>query len=424
MEALDEFKSTLGLVPSLPKSMTYFCNVLNYTKMAILQILPFEEGCLPVKYLGVPLVSSWLIYRDCKELFERVHNRIKDWKNKSLSAAGRLQLVQSVIGSMHVYWASVFILPSRVLLDIEQLMRGFLWCQGERQKGKSKVAWEVVCLPKKEGGLGLRRLDLFNKALMVTHIWNLLSRKESLWVKWIHVYKLRGRNFFEIPFRGNMTWGWRKILQLRPLIRDHIWYRIGDGATCSLWFDRWCPSSPLASIVSTRDIHRAGLDMFSKVKDVIHNGDWLWPLELSSKYPILSSLNVPSISTSTDALEWQNDCGVSQPFSVATVWDCFRPRADEVTWYNVVWFNNCIPRHSFHMWLVAKRKLKTQDMLRQWDINGSLLSLGQHEGLGWSFPMLWLDYFICTDIAKITNKRSKPDKHRHEKGKTVQEPEI
>ncbi|GKE41866.1 hypothetical protein Tco_1469150, partial [Tanacetum coccineum] len=96
-------------------------------------------------------------------------------------------------------------------------------------------------------------------------------------------------------------------------------------------FDRWCPSSPLASIVSTRDIHRAGLDMFSKVKDVIHNGDWLWPLELSSEYPILSSLNVPSISTSTDALEWQNDCGVSQPFSVATVWDCFRPHADEVT---------------------------------------------------------------------------------------------
>ncbi|GKE33130.1 putative reverse transcriptase domain, reverse transcriptase zinc-binding domain protein, partial [Tanacetum coccineum] len=269
MEALDEFKSAPGLVPSLPKSTAYFCNVLNYTKMAILQILPFEEGCLPVKYLGVPLVSSRLIYRDCKELIEKVQHRIRDWKNKSLSAAGRLQLVKSVIGSMHVYWASVFILPSRVLLDFEQLMRNFLWCQGESQKGKSKVAWEVVCLPKKKGGLGLRRLDLFNKALMVTHIWNLLSRKESLWVKWIQVYKLRGHNFFEISFRGNMTWGWRKILQLWPLIRDHIWYRIGDGATCSLWFDRWCPSSLLASIVSTHDIHRAGLDMFSKVKDVI-----------------------------------------------------------------------------------------------------------------------------------------------------------
>ncbi|GJR20093.1 reverse transcriptase domain-containing protein [Tanacetum coccineum] len=68
---------------------------------------------------------------------------------------------------MHVYWASVFILPSRVLLDFEHLMRNFLWAQGESQKGKSKVAWEVVCLPMKEGGLGVRRLERFNKALMV-----------------------------------------------------------------------------------------------------------------------------------------------------------------------------------------------------------------------------------------------------------------
>nr|GEU38638.1 hypothetical protein [Tanacetum cinerariifolium] len=61
-------------------------------------------------------------------------------------------------------------------------------------KGRSKVAWEAVCLPKDEGGLGVRRLDTFNKALMVSHIWKLLSLKESLWVKWVHIYKLKGRN--------------------------------------------------------------------------------------------------------------------------------------------------------------------------------------------------------------------------------------
>ncbi|GJX72136.1 hypothetical protein Tco_0309307 [Tanacetum coccineum] len=265
---------------------------------------------------GVPLVSSRLIYRDCKELIEKVQHRIRDWKNKSLSAAGRLQLVKSVIGSMHVYWASVFILPSRVLLDFEQLMRNFLWAQGESQKGKSKVAWEVVCLPMKEGGLG------------------------------VHEYKLRGRNFFEVPFRGNMTWGWRKILQLRPLIRDHIWFRIGDGATCSLWFDKWCSSSPLASIVTSRDIHRAGLDMSSKVNDVIYNGGWAWPIELSSKYPLLSTIVVPTVSTTLDSLEWHSDGGVSMPFSVATVWNCLRPRDVVVPWVTIGFVNYCI--HDLH----------------------------------------------------------------------------
>ncbi|GJV06245.1 hypothetical protein Tco_1343901, partial [Tanacetum coccineum] len=158
-EALEEFKEASGLVPSLPKSTAYFCNVLNHTKLAILNVLPFDEGRLPVKYLGVPLVSSRLLIRDCKELVEKVQSRIMDWKNKSLSIAGRLQLARSVIGSMHIFWASVFIIPMRVLLDLEQLMRGFIWCQGSMRRGQSKVAWDVVCLPKNEGGLGLRWLD-------------------------------------------------------------------------------------------------------------------------------------------------------------------------------------------------------------------------------------------------------------------------
>nr|GFC76917.1 putative reverse transcriptase domain, reverse transcriptase zinc-binding domain protein [Tanacetum cinerariifolium] len=99
MEALDEFKNASGLTPSLPKSTAYFCNVLNHVKLSILQVLPFDEGRLPVKYLGVPLVSSRLIYRDCQELIKRVQRRVNDWKNKSLSTAGRLQLINSVVSS-------------------------------------------------------------------------------------------------------------------------------------------------------------------------------------------------------------------------------------------------------------------------------------------------------------------------------------
>nr|GEW02599.1 hypothetical protein [Tanacetum cinerariifolium] len=90
MDSLDEFKNDSGLTPNLPKSISYFCNVLNYVKIGILSVLPFEEGKLPVKYLGVPLVPSRLIYRDYTELVEKVTKRISDWKNKSLSFASGL----------------------------------------------------------------------------------------------------------------------------------------------------------------------------------------------------------------------------------------------------------------------------------------------------------------------------------------------
>nr|GEX84452.1 hypothetical protein [Tanacetum cinerariifolium] len=344
-DALDKFKLASGLTPSLPKSTSYFCNVLNHVKIAILHILPFEEGRLPVKYLGVPLVSSRLVYRDCRELIEKVCGRVMDWKNKSLSAACRLQLIQSVLGSMHIYWASMFIIPSRVLLDVEHIMRGFLWCQGLLKKGKAKVSWDVICRTRIEGGLGIRRLDLFNKPLMVSHLWNLISLKESLWVKWIHVYKLKGRCFLEVLCHGNMTWGWRKILQLFPLIREFIWYRIGDGLKASAWFDSWCHLGLISRIVSSRDIYRACYDLDAKVNELIVNGLWGWPNEWFSKYPLLCLITPPILSNTHDRLEWCTNSGLVKPFSISNVWNSIRPR------------------------------LKTQDVLRHWDISKHMKAL-------------------------------------------------
>ncbi|GJR41629.1 hypothetical protein Tco_1309732 [Tanacetum coccineum] len=53
MDAMEEFKDASGLIPSLPKSTAYFCNVLNHTKLSILQILPFEEGRCRSKVLDL-----------------------------------------------------------------------------------------------------------------------------------------------------------------------------------------------------------------------------------------------------------------------------------------------------------------------------------------------------------------------------------
>ncbi|GJV67697.1 putative RNA-directed DNA polymerase [Tanacetum coccineum] len=368
MDSLDEFKAVSGLVPSIPKSTAYFCNVLNHVKIGILNIMPFSEGDLPVKYLGVSLISSRLLNKYCKILVEKARNRIGDWKNKSLSFAGRLQLCTSVISSMQVYWASVFVIPKGIIYDIQQLIRAFLWCNGEIKRGKAKVAWEEICLPKSEGGLGLRSLEIFNLALMTTHIWNIISNKESLWVRWIHTYKLRGRTLWDVQPKGAMSWGWRKILQLRSIVKPFFWARIGNGMTTSVWYDLCCPQSPLSTFLTPRDIAREGSSLQLRVADLVVNGAWNWPLSWLAKAPNLSYIAAPNLNESQDCFLWRDVNGNMKIFSVKLAWEALRPRDVEVVWHKTGWFSHCIPRYAFHLWLVMRRSLKTQDRLRPWDV--------------------------------------------------------
>ena len=66
----------------------------------IQQVTGFKLGNLPVRYLGVPLVTRRLTDKDCRPLVERITSRINHWSTKFLSYAGRLQLVQAMLYSI------------------------------------------------------------------------------------------------------------------------------------------------------------------------------------------------------------------------------------------------------------------------------------------------------------------------------------
>ncbi|GJU98891.1 hypothetical protein Tco_1328162, partial [Tanacetum coccineum] len=277
LEVKYEFKKISSLVPSIPKSTVFFCNVRNHVKLAILNIMRFNRGKFPVKYLGVPLISSRILNRDCKILVEKATNRIGDWKNKSLSYAG-LQLCKSVISSMQVYWASVLIIPKGIILDIQQLIRGFLWCNGALKREKAKVAWDVICLLKKEGGLGVRSLEVFNIALMTTHIWNIVTNKESRWVRWIHMYKLKGRTIWDVPVKADMK----------------------------------------------------GFSIKNCVADLVVDNTWIWPQAWLLKAPDLGLIAVPVLDESClDLHQWRASNGKLSAFSVSCAWEERRLRGVE-----------------------------------------------------------------------------------------------
>ena len=118
--------------------------------------LELNAGELPVRYLGLPLISKCLSTRDCTPLIHVVGQRLQSWKAKLLSYAGRMELIKSVLSAMHLYWTSMFELPVNVLREIDRMMMGFLWF-GHGNRKCIFTSWQNVCRPKEEGGLGIRR---------------------------------------------------------------------------------------------------------------------------------------------------------------------------------------------------------------------------------------------------------------------------
>ncbi|GJU28308.1 putative reverse transcriptase, RNA-dependent DNA polymerase [Tanacetum coccineum] len=143
-KAMETFCSISGLNPNIGKSIVFFGNVQDNVKQEILSIPPFKVGSLPVTYLGVPLITKQLSFTDCKCLIDIVKAKVNNWMNKMLSYDGRLQLIASILSSMQVYFASVFILPKIKLRNGSSPDAEFK-PSGDNEK---KVTEE----PRKEGG--------------------------------------------------------------------------------------------------------------------------------------------------------------------------------------------------------------------------------------------------------------------------------
>lgn len=168
-------------------------------KEKILQILNFKEGSLPVTRLRVPLVSTVVKKDHCRRLFERITARVTSCY-RHLSCAGRLQLINSILRSLHVFCCCVFLLsiPKATAKDIDKRCRNFL-CMGSVEGGKKwVVAGDKICRPKNKGSLGIKVVMSWNKAAIGKQVWDLVVVKSYLWASWTAKNKLRNVSFWGI----------------------------------------------------------------------------------------------------------------------------------------------------------------------------------------------------------------------------------
>ncbi|GJR64785.1 RNA-directed DNA polymerase, eukaryota, reverse transcriptase zinc-binding domain protein [Tanacetum coccineum] len=261
----------------------------------------------------VPLIAKKLGVKNCKSLTDKVAVKINCWKNKMLTYAGRIQLIAT-----------------------------------------------------DRGGLGKKSLKAWNEILLIKQLWKIVKDKESSWVKWVNVVKLKGTSIWDIKISHGDRCGWKKLLDLRSNIKNHVFYSVGSGKNVSMWFDRWDIKGPLLDIIQRRVWYEKRYTDNEKVADMIKKGVWIWLAYWYNRFPDLCNINVPHLfEGKSDKVLWLDNQNEKKEFSTRQAWNDLRENVDKVEWHHVVWFPRFQPRQAFIIWLAILERLATQDRIKK-----------------------------------------------------------
>jgi hypothetical protein len=92
--------------------------------------------------------------------------RLASWQKIYLSKGERLTLIKSTLFSIPTYFLSLFPLLAGIAKRLERFQRDFLWDSPDGKHNLHLIKWKTFCSRIARGGLGVKNLTLFNKALL------------------------------------------------------------------------------------------------------------------------------------------------------------------------------------------------------------------------------------------------------------------
>lgn len=118
-----------------------------------------------------------------KSSVDKIKAKLSGWQAKNLSITGRITLVNSVLQAMPVYPMLSVKFPLITYIEIDKVVRDFVWGSSDKGRKLHLVKWEEVCKPKGEGGLGLKKAEDMNKVFLMKLGWCYMTNPKALWVK-------------------------------------------------------------------------------------------------------------------------------------------------------------------------------------------------------------------------------------------------
>ncbi|GJV56177.1 hypothetical protein Tco_1457182 [Tanacetum coccineum] len=370
VHVLDCFHKVSGLRMNLGKSKIMGVHVED----VVVSRDAGKLGCMilksPFMYLGACVGGNMSRVHMWKDIVERVKARLSKWKMQTLSIGGRLTLVKSVLGSMPLYYFSIFRVPKAILSEMEGIRSNFFNGHGSNCHKASWVNWKKALLPKNRGGLGISSLFAMNRGLMFKWIWKFYNHGNSLWARVIKAIHGADGNIGSNRRVGGQSC-WTSIIQEMKSFSNkgcdfskYIRIKVGDGVSTLFWEDKWNEEGILRDLFPR--VYALDLNKSINVAAKLSHPCFSYSFRRSPKggtemiqflkgVELVSKVN---LDTNSDRRIWElEDTDV---FSVASVRrkidDLMLPRVDYITRWN-----NFVPiKVNVHAWKTMGNALPTR----------------------------------------------------------------
>ncbi|KAF3784052.1 retrotransposable element ORF2 protein [Nymphaea thermarum] len=218
---LDDFSSRSGLVINNDNSFVLYFNLDSGVQTQIEQELGWRKGSIPSKYLGILLQAIDVTEEQCRHLVLRSSQKLTLWKQKCLSF-GRLSLIKHVLSMVPAYWSLVVKLPATTCKLLNKMAAEFLWGDSTDHKNHHRIKWATLCIPKLEGGVGLRDLSEINQVNLAYLVYH-MSQQSSPWAELVRGRYYERKGLTDNSIRGKIvSKAWRTALQARSRIKGDV----------------------------------------------------------------------------------------------------------------------------------------------------------------------------------------------------------
>eukprot|EP00253_Pinus_taeda_P003007 PITA_03007 len=238
------FQQATGMKINEQKSTITTVGCTVHESAFALQRFPFISLSLAdgIKYLGFRLKPNGYKIVDWLWLITKVERRLQVWYHRYLSRVGRLILIKAVIEATPVYWMAFTWIPKGILYKLQHICNRFLWAGQKSGRLFAWVKWDTIAKPKSWGGWGIKKLDLFSKALAAKLGWQLLT-SESLWKRVAYAKYIKPLNvldwFCSQQNTHNVSSIWKAVINTIPLLRGGLTWRIREGNSVRIGQDPW-----------------------------------------------------------------------------------------------------------------------------------------------------------------------------------------